>query len=123
LTLGWYALVVGYLSHCVAHLYMWDETPVAVRAGGTTAIVLAVGVRMLIDRGNPAAALALTVLGAALALGLLAVHLPPYWGPFSQPWRSDVGLACWLTFAAAVAGGFVASATASQVVRAQGAIR
>lgn len=123
LKLGWYTLTIGYLSHCVAHLYMWDETPVAVRAGGTTAIILAVGVRLLIGRENPASALALMVFGAALAIGLLVVHLPPYWGPFSQPWRSDVTLACWLTLGAAVAGGFVASATASHVVRAQGPIR
>lgn len=121
--LGWWVLAVGYSSHCVAHLAMWGETPTGVRVGGTVAVVLAVGVRVLIGRGHPASALALTVFGAALAVGLLAVHLPPYWGPFSQPWRGDVNLVCWITLGAAVGGGVVASAISASALRVRRPVR
>lgn len=116
LRFGWWALAVGYATHCVAHVFMWGETPVGVRAGGTLAVVLVVVVRVMIDRGNAASGLALAVLGAALAAGLLLVHLPGYWGPFSQPWRGQVNLACWATLGAAVAGGIAASVVAGRRV-------
>lgn len=118
LLIGWSAYIVGFILHSIAHIYMWSHTPVAVLIMGALADVVGIGILIIILRRHPLAANALALFGAAVAIGLILIHIPVYWGPFSQPWHfGEMALPYWLSLAAAVAGGLTASAIGLYVGR------
>jgi hypothetical protein len=78
-----------------------DVTPPGVIVAGSIAAIIGLVAVALVLRRHPAAPLLAEFIGVGLALGLLAVHVPPKWGPF----RAGVSALDWASVAVAVAGG------------------
>ncbi|GAJ81287.1 hypothetical protein NBRGN_037_00470 [Nocardia brasiliensis NBRC 14402] len=111
LLIGWSAYMTGFALHSVAHIYLWHQTPIAVRICGIFADVVGFVVLALIVRRHPWAAVLLAHFGSSVALSLIVIHIPFYWGPFSQPWYlGEIALPYWLSLIAGVAGGLIATA-------------
>ena len=67
------------------------DTPTVVMAVGTTEFLIVLGALWLTLRDHPAAWRATSFAGFAVAAAYALVHLPPDWGPLSQPY-ADAGV-------------------------------
>lgn len=89
-------LIVAHVVHDLDHLRQGRsiEAPVLVLGGLAYVIVLAELVLVL--RHHAAAPLGAIAVGVATAIGFLAVHVVPDWGPFADGYPgAQVDLASW----------------------------
>ena len=101
--------LVGYLAHTIAHIDRGlEHTPAATLWTGLLAWALALAMAIAVFRGHRSKAAIAVGVGFATALGLAAVHFPPAWGPFSEPWRDQVGALPWASLFAALIGSVAA---------------
>jgi hypothetical protein len=95
-----YLYFAGYAIHSVDHLARGiDKTPSAVRLAGLAAFAASIVVVALVVRRHRSAASLAIVAGFGTALGVAAVHVPPEWGAFSQPFRDNVTALDWASVA------------------------
>ena len=107
LTIGAFLNVAGYLGHSAGHLHRGLQyTPSAVFWSGLVVGILAIVAVVMSVRRDPMAPQFAIALGVFNVLAFAAVHFPPYWGPFSEPWRSGVDPFSWITLGAALLGSF-----------------
>lgn len=66
-------------------------TPMVVTALGTTEFLIVLGALWLTLRDHPSAPRVTSFAGFAVAAAYAVVHLPPDWGPLSQPY-ADIGV-------------------------------
>lgn len=96
--------VAGFLVHGYDHLRLgMSHTPVGVSLAGVLATVIGVVAVVAVFADHPRAPLAAAVAGLATAAGFAAVHFPPSWGPFSEPYRGDTDAASWFAVSFAIA--------------------
>lgn len=109
----------GYFSHFIDHLAigLW-RTPTGVLIGGSLDGIGGVVSLLLARRRNPLAAPMAVAVGFPGAIGIAAVHIPPYWGPFSEPF-TNASAASWATVACAMLGGVVLGCAGVYVLRAR----
>ena len=82
---GW-LLIAGFAVHNGDHARRGlDAIRESVVWAGTFVMVVATVVLTLIFTGHERAPIAAAVAGPAIALGVMASHLPPDWGPLSDP--------------------------------------
>lgn len=88
--------IFGWALHSFDHYRVGQElTPRPVFWAGQIGLVTAVGVVVLVFRKHPLAPLMAVAYGFVPAVVYAAVHFPPYWGPFSEPYRSGVEPFSW----------------------------
>jgi hypothetical protein len=101
--------LLGYGFHSYVHMaFMMSQTPVPTVVGGSLDWLIAVVVTIGVIRGHRFAPIAVALLTLLTLVGLVAVHVPPRWGPFSEPLRSNTMPMMWYSFAAALAGSLIA---------------
>lgn len=108
--------LAGYLVHSVDHFARGLQlTPPALFWLGTIALPLAAAIVVLVLLGHPLAPQLAILAGTPVAIGATAVHIPPYWIVFSEPFRASVSVVDWLTLVAMVgtAVAFVAAGVAA----------
>jgi hypothetical protein len=110
--------VLGYLAHFADHLARGlSLTPIAVLVAGSVGAIPGVLSVVLVLRRDPVAPLLACVTGALFAVGFLAVHLPPKWGPLSEPFRSGVTFFDWLSLVLGAGGGLALAFAAVYAMR------
>lgn len=117
LLVGLACYLLGYAFHSYAHIaMMMAQTPPATIVAGSLGWLFAVVALVGVARGHRLAPHAVALLGLLTAAGLIVVHVPPDWGPFSDPLRSGTMPLVWYSFAAGLAGSLIAAATALRVL-------
>lgn len=105
LQLGAYLYMAGFVAHFADHLARGlDRTPGPTIVAGTLASVGGVLAVALVLTRHRLGAQSAVVIGFGTALGFAAVHLPPHWSPFSQPFRGGVGALDWAAVLIGIAG-------------------
>ncbi len=109
--------VLGYIPHFIDHFARGiSQTPSAVLLAGSLGTIPAVIAIMLVLKRQAAAPLLAFVTGVLFAIAYPAVHVPPKWGPFSEPLRG-VGTAWdWMSVAASTVGSLALALAAVYVL-------
>lgn len=100
-----YMYLAGYAIHGADHIARgMDKTPDAVKIGGFLGLLAGLtAIGFVVSRRRLSAHLAIVV-GFVTAVGLTAVHVPPHWSAFSQPFRGGVNALDWASVVVAVLG-------------------
>jgi hypothetical protein len=112
--------IAGYLIHSADHVARGLAlTPPATFWLGTVALLPAgmiVALALLDHRLAPALAV---LAGTSTAVAASLIHLPPPWSVFSEPFRTNVGIADWLTLVAMVGSAVAFAAVGAAALRAR----
>ncbi|MEA2451961.1 MAG: hypothetical protein QOG04_671 [Actinomycetota bacterium] len=92
--------------HDLDHMRQGRDLPTAVSLVGLVATVAAIGFFVWVWRDGETARRAAGAWGVAVALGLIAIHVLPDWGPVSDPFSAaDVDALSWISLIALMASG------------------
>lgn len=115
------ALVVLLVGHVADHALRQPadaQLPLSASFPGLLGTLLAIVSLVLVARETKHAALFAGLIGAATALGFVAIHLLPHWSRFSDPYTSrylDAG--SWIEMLTALACGLLVAVEARSVLR------
>jgi len=110
--------VLGYIPHFVDHFVRGiNTTPTAVLLAGSLGTIPAIVAIVLVVKRNAIAPLLAFVTGVAFAIAYPAVHVPPKWGPFSEPLRAGTSVWDWMSVAASTAGSLAFALAAVYALR------
>jgi Family of unknown function (DUF6518) len=109
--------LAGFMFHGTGHEI--NRTSAQTRWTGWVLLLAAVVVVVMLFRNHRQAPLLVLAVSALTALGLASVHIPPSWGPLSEPWRQGIEPVWWASLAVAIAGSVGAGAAAAYVLRRQ----
>jgi protein-S-isoprenylcysteine O-methyltransferase Ste14 len=115
------ALLVLLLGHVADHVLRQPDAaqlPFPENSPGVLGLAIVVGSLVLVAARHRLAVPAAAVVGVLTALGFVAIHLLPAWGPFSDPYAGrDLDAASWIQMLATLAGGLLLGAEALRARR------
>jgi hypothetical protein len=115
------ALLVALLVlHVADHtLRQSRPTPSELGAVGSAGLLAAIAVLALAAARRAEAAQLAVVVGLSTALGFVAVHLLPHWGPFSDPYESaHLDALSWASMLGSIAAALLLAAAGIRALRA-----
>ncbi len=116
------ALLVLLLGHVADHVLRQPDAaqlPFPENSPGILGLAIVAGPLVLVAAGHRLAVPVAAVVGVLTALGFVAIHLLPAWGPFSDPYAGrDLDAASWVQMLATLTGGLLLAAEALRAHRA-----
>ena len=110
------ALLVLLLGHVADHVYRQpaaDQLPFPENAPGIAGVAIVVASLVLVAARHRLAVPVAAAVGIVTALGFVAIHLLPAWGPFSDPYPSrDLDAGSWIQMLVTLTGGLLLAAEA-----------
>ena len=100
-------LIGGFVLHNADHARRGlDVVDEGIVWAGTLLLVLAAIALTLVFTGHERAPLAAAILGPTIVVGVAAAHLPPEWGPLSDPLiTGDAGIVTFVAVASEIVAG------------------
>lgn len=114
------ALLVLLLGHVADHVLRQpdaDQLPFPENAPGVIGVALVVGSLVVVALRHRRAPEVAAAVGLLTALGFVAIHLLPSWGPFSDPYAGrDLDAGSWIQMLTTLTGGLLLGALGLRAV-------